>query len=242
MRNSTRRILVVIPALNEEASVGQVVREVHSAEPNITCLVVDDGSTDDTKNQAILAGARCISLPYNLGVGGAMRVGFKFAVEHDYDAVIQVDADGQHDPKDLPHLLNALEMSDIVVGSRFAGSKNYKTGFPRRLVMVLLANFISHYAGVKITDSTSGYRAAGKSAIQFFAKYYPAEYLGDTVESLLIAARNGLSITEVPVHMSPRIHGTPSQNPVKASIYLSRVLVALTFAAIRPRNKEIVQS
>ncbi|TXN28233.1 glycosyltransferase family 2 protein [Lacisediminihabitans profunda] len=228
------RTLVVMPAFNEESSVRQVVLEVFEKLPGITCLVVDDGSIDDTAAEALAAGALVARLPFNLGVGGAMRVGFRYAMEQGFDNVVQVDADGQHDPAGVHALLERLESADLVVGARFAGKGDYVVRGPRRLAMVLLSQFLSHTAGTKLTDTTSGFRMSGPRAVRLFAEHYPAEYLGDTVESLVIAVRARCVIAQVPVAMRVRAGGRPSHHPLKAAGYLGRAILALLFALIRP--------
>ena len=234
MQNKAKSTLVVLPAFNEEASVGTVIAEVYSAVSGISCLVVDDGSTDKTAEISLLAGAEVIQLPYNLGVGGAMRVGFNYAIANGFENVIQVDADGQHNPKDIPSLLEALSNADLVLGARFAGEGDYQARGPRRWAMKVLAKILSKSARTELTDTTSGFRASGPRAVKLFAKHYPAEYLGDTVESLVIASREGCVIKQVPVSMRERTGGTPSHSPLKASIFLARVGVAIIFAFLRP--------
>jgi glycosyltransferase involved in cell wall biosynthesis len=226
--------LIVIPAWNEEQSIAAVLTRVFHSLPGVSCLVVDDGSTDGTAAVARAGGARVAQLPFNLGVGGAMRLGFKYALQHDYRAVVQVDADGQHNPEDVPLLVQHLKSADIVIGARFAGVGNYEAAGPRRWAMKLLSVVLSYVARTKLTDTTSGFRASGPKAIAVFAVDYPAEYLGDTVEALVIAARRGCVITQVPVEMSERLAGTPSHNPFKAGIYLGRAGLALALALLRP--------
>jgi len=235
MSASLDRTLIVMPALNEEATVGDVVREVYAKLPGVACLVVDDGSRDATIAEARSAGATVARLPFNLGVGGAMRVGFRYAQLHGFDNVIQIDSDGQHDPSGVPALLIALETCDLAIGARFAGEGNYAVRGPRRWAMTVLSTVISGVAQVKLSDTTSGFRASGPKAVAVFAEHYPAEYLGDTIESLVIAARRGLRIVQVPVAMRPRAGGTPSHNPFKAATYLGRASMALLIALLRPR-------
>ena len=196
-------------------------------------LVVDDGSTDHTAAVAAAAGARVARLPYNLGVGGAMRLGYRYAHDHDYDVAIQVDADGQHDPRYVPKLIDLLDDDDLVIGARFAGEGDYTVRGPRRWAMAMLSLVLSGLAGTKLTDTTSGFRAANRRVIEMFARWYPAEYLGDTVETLVHAARRGYRIQQVPVAMRRRMAGTPSHSPAKAMIYLGRALAVLTLALIR---------
>jgi len=242
---SSRRVLVVVPAFNEQSSVGSVVREIAGQARGVDILVIDDGSTDHTAGMARQAGAVVCQLPLNLGVGGAMRVGFRYAVEGGYDAVVQVDADGQHDPVHIPELLEALDGSDVVIGARFAGTGEYQVRGPRKWAMRFLAFVLSRLAHERLTDVTSGYRAANRRAMHIFAAHYPAEYLGDTVESLVIALRSGCTVTQVPVGMRARTAGMPSQNPLRSTIYLARAITALALALVRrwpvPRALERVE-
>ena len=226
--------LIVMPAFNEEESVRQVVIEVLTALPGIAVLVVDDGSADSTATEARAAGALVAQLPFNLGVGGAMRVGFRYALQNGFDNVVQVDSDGQHDPASILALLAQLDHADLVIGARFAGEGNYEVKGPRHWAMVVLSQFLSRTAKTKLTDTTSGFKASGPRAVRLFAEHYPAEYLGDTIESLVIAARAKCVITQVPVSMRVRAGGRPSHNPLKAAAYLGRASMALLFALIRP--------
>lgn len=228
-----RRVLAVVPAWNEEGSVGRVVQELQAVTPPVDVLVVDDGSGDGTALAARAAGALVCRLPYNLGVGGAMRAGYRYALRHGYDVVVQVDADGQHDPAYLPVLVQGLDGADVVVGARFAGEGDYPVRGPRKWAMGLLAVVLSRLAGQRLSDVTSGFRAANRRAIAVFAAHYPAEYLGDTVESLVIALRTGCRVTQVPVAMHRRAGGRASQSPLRASLYLVRAVVALSLALVR---------
>lgn len=232
---TTRRVLIVMPALNEQASVGAVISQVKQSLPGMDVLVVDDGSSDDTAKLARAAGAEVARLAVNLGVGGAMRTGFRYAAARGYDVVVQVDADGQHDPDEVAALLDALDDADIAIGSRFAGKGSYKASGPRKYAMVALSVVFSRLGKTKLTDVTSGFKAMGPRAIKLFAAYYPAEYLGDTVESLVMAIRAELKIKEIPVIMRERAAGTPSHSPVKSAIYLGRAGLALLLALVRRR-------
>jgi glycosyltransferase involved in cell wall biosynthesis len=234
MPTPLEQTLIVVPAFNEEASVGATVTEILTALPGVACLVVDDGSVDRTAIVATEAGATVAVLPFNLGVGGAMRFGFKYAISHGFRNVIQIDADGQHDPKNVPALLAELEHADLAIGARFAGSGTYEVRGPRRWAMRTLSWTLSRTARTKLTDTTSGFKASGPKAVALFASNYPAEYLGDTIEALVIAARAGCVIVQIPVTMRPRTAGVPSHNPVKAATYLGRVFLALGFALFRP--------
>jgi glycosyltransferase involved in cell wall biosynthesis len=229
-----RRVLIVLPAFNEEEAIGDVIREVRQSLPDVDCVVVDDGSKDRTTAVATAAGATVLTLPFNHGVGGAMRLGFKYAVEQGHDIVVQIDGDGQHDPGAVHQLVAGLSDADIVIGARFAGIGDYRTGGVRRAAMRIIASVLSHTAKTTLTDTTSGFKACGPRAVALFAENYPAEYLGDTIEALVIAARAGCRITQVPVAMRARAGGRPSHNPIKAAVYLLRAFVALGFAYLRP--------
>lgn len=222
-----------MPAWNEEDSVGATIAEVRAAVPEADVLVVDDGSADRTGERARSAGALLLTLPFNLGVGGAMRAGFKYAARHDYDAVVQVDADGQHDARDIPDVVAGLQTADVVIGARFADRGAYSVKGPRRWAMALLARTLSRLARTRLTDTTSGFRAANRRAVSLYARHYPAEYLGDTVESLVIALRSGYRVTQVPVEMRARRGGVPSHAPWKAGVYLMRAFLALGLALFR---------
>jgi len=233
----------VVPAWNEQANVGAVVHEISTFHPDYDVLVVDDGSQDATALVAAQAGAQVCRLPFNLGVGGAMRAGYRYALRHDYDAVVQLDADGQHDPAYVDVLLDELARADVVIGARFAGEGDYSVRGLRRLAMRVLGLTLSRLAGRSLTDVTSGFRAVNRRAMRVFAAHYPAEYLGDTVESLVIALRLGCEVRQVPVAMRPRASGHPSQSTIRAAVYLTRALVALGLALVRrwPQVSEVPQ-
>lgn len=228
--------LIVMPAFNEEASVAAVVAEVYAKLPGVTCLVVDDGSTDDTARIAKEAGALVASMPFNMGVGGALRLGYQFARDNGFSVAVQIDADGQHDPGNVPSLIAALDAADLVIGARFSGEGDYEVRGPRRWAMNVLSTVLSRVVRTRLNDTTSGFKAAGPRAIALFAHSFPAEYLGDTIEALVIAARGGLRVAQVPTSMRPRAGGQPSHNPIKAAVYLARAFIALLVALMRPRT------
>jgi glycosyltransferase involved in cell wall biosynthesis len=231
--NADARVLVVVPALNEEQAVAGVISEIHAVSAHLDVLVVDDGSEDDTSAVARRAGAVVCTLPFTLGVGGAMRTGYRFAMSHGYDAVVQIDGDGQHDPTYIPVLLDALRDADVVIGARFAGVGSYQATGPRRWAMSILARALTHIADARLSDVTSGYRAVNRRGMQLFAEHYPSEYLGDTVESLVIAVRAGCRVQQVPVAMRRRTTGRASQNALRSTLYLARAMVALGLGLIR---------
>ena len=230
------RVLVIMPAWNEAEAIGQTVREVLTTSNRYDVFVVDDGSTDNTAEVAAAAGATVLHLPFNLGVGGAMRAGFKYARRFGYHQVIQVDSDGQHDPRNIEEVLAGLEHADISIGARFADRGNYTVSGPRKWAMVFLARVISSLAKTRLTDVTSGFRAGNERAISQYLDHYPAEYLGDTIDSLVVAVRSGCRVTQVPVEMRARQGGKPSHNPAQAAVYLGRSVFALLFALTRKRS------
>lgn len=229
--------LVIMPAWNEAEAIGNTVREVFGYGPPCDVLVVDDGSRDRTAELARQAGATVIQLPFNMGVGGAMRTGFKYAKNRGYQQVIQVDADGQHDPRDIQAVLDGLAVADIAIGARFADKGDYVVRGPRKWAMNVLAWTISRLAGTRLTDVTSGFRAANTKAIRQYVDHYPAEYLGDTIDSLVVAIRSGCTVQQVGVSMRERQGGAPSHDALKAAIYLGRSGLALIFALARKKSE-----
>jgi len=213
-----------------------VIAKVREHRPEADILVVNDGSTDETARLAAEAGAAVVSLPFNVGVGGAMRTAFLYAQRHGYAALVQVDADGQHDPADLDALIEGLAEADVVVGTRFHPKSMYFVGGPRRWAMVLLSKSLSRMNRGTISDPTSGFRSAGPRAIELFAVDYPAEYLGDTVGSLAIAIRRGLVIRETPVTMYFRQHGRPSKNALWSALYLGRATLAIIATGLKGKH------
>jgi len=225
-------LVVLIPALNEEESVAAVVK---SARRELACdvLVIDDGSTDRTSARALAAGAMVITHPFNLGVGAAIRTGIRVAASQRRKYVVQLDADGQHEPTEARRLLDLVRAgnADLVVGSRFASG--YKVSRSRGLMMRLLSRVVSRRTDVSVDDTTSGFRAFGPQAIALFAKHYPTQYLSDTVEALLIAADAGLRIAVQPVKMHQRQGGVPSSGRFRSTLNLARVWVVILLHPIR---------
>jgi glycosyltransferase involved in cell wall biosynthesis len=228
-----KRVLIIMPAWNESAAIAKVIAEVRGELLGVDVLVVDDGSTDSTSAVAEAAGALVATLPYNLGVGGAMRTGYRYARDHGYDVAVQLDSDGQHDPRYVPKLIDGLGEADLVIGARFAGVGEYRVRGPRRWAMTMLSVVLSRLAHTKLTDTTSGFKAVGRPLIELYARWYPAEYLGDTIETLVRVARSGYRITQVPIAMRGRMAGAPSASSWKATLYLFRAFMVLLLALIR---------
>jgi glycosyltransferase involved in cell wall biosynthesis len=235
---ATERVLILVPALNEERTVGDVVAATRTLGYDV--CVVDDGSTDATAPTARAAGAIVLELPLNLGVGGALRCGFRWALAHRYDVVVQLDADGQHDPRDAAALLERMRTTgaDMVVGSRFVdGAGTYAVRGARRFAMTVLARRAARVTGTYVIDSTSGFRAIRRPLLDRFAADYPVEYLGDTVEALIEAGRAGARIVEHPISASPRAFGSGSAGVLASSWYVARVLLATELMHNRRRRR-----
>jgi hypothetical protein len=222
------RILCIIPAFNEEEAVVEVIRELKSQLPQADVLVVDDGSADRTAERAEQAGALVCSLSYNLGIGGAVQTGLKFAERHQYDVAIQVDGDGQHPADQIPRLLEALAADpqvDVVIGSRFLTSTGYKSP-PSRLVGIrIFSAALSLICGQKLTDTTSGFRATRGEAIRFLARFYPRDY--PEVEALVLLHHARYVIREVPATMRQRQGGTSSIKLFDGLYYMVKVFLAV---------------
>ena len=225
-------VLVIIPAFNEEAALPATLAELARTLPTASAVVVDDGSTDATARVAVQAGVPVLRLPYNLGIGGALQTGFRYAVRHGHRRAVQLDADGQHDPACIPDLLAALDAgADLVVGSRFAQDRHrYEVGRMRAGAMGLLRVAVHQLSGQRFTDTSSGFRAFSAPLLDFFAERYPDEYL-ESVEALLLASAEGFVVTEVPVVMHQRQEGTPSQHRLRLLYHFARLLLVLAVSA-----------
>jgi glycosyltransferase involved in cell wall biosynthesis len=229
------RILIIMPALNEEESLRATLKELREVVDGPDILVIDDGSTDATAEVASRAGALSAQLPFTLGVGGAVRVGLHYAQRNGYDRAVVIDADGQHDPAGITALLEALNHgADMAVGSRFAaGTDDYPVGRTRRQAMRFLGAIVRALTGQRFSDVTSGFRAFDRPVIELLAREYPVEYLADTVEALLLVRYAGFRVDEVPISMRPRAAGEPSTRRVKLVINYLRLLIGILGSASR---------
>jgi glycosyltransferase involved in cell wall biosynthesis len=228
--------LAVVPAYNESATVAGVVAGLHREAPELDVLVVDDGSTDATGRCAENAGARVLRMPFNLGIGGAVQAGFKFANEHSYDYMIQVDGDGQHDPREVRTLFRALEEDervDMICGSRFVTPTGYIPPISRRTGIHVFAFLLSRLLRQPITDPTSGFRLYNRRAIALFARDYPHDY--PEVEAVLMLHHHRLTMREVPVRMYERDGGLSSIRSGKSIYYMIKVLLAIGVGLARRR-------
>jgi glycosyltransferase involved in cell wall biosynthesis len=230
------RTLIIIPAYNEEDALPPTLKELREYQPNCDVVVVSDGSVDRTAEVGRAAGVVVVELPFNLGIGGALRTGFRYAVAEGYDAAVQFDADGQHDPAHIDTLLRALaEGADMVIGSRFTEtSTHYDVSGTRRGAMRLLQVAVRLLAGRRFTDTSSGFRAFNRSVIEFFAGNYPSEYM-ESVESLILATAEGFDVVETPVDMRQRVGGVASARRLKLVYHYLRLLLVLASSASRRR-------
>jgi glycosyltransferase involved in cell wall biosynthesis len=232
----TSSYLAVVPAYNEVATVADVIRSMREHAPGFDLIVVDDGSTDGTAEVAKAAGARVLRHPFNLGIGGAVQSGFSFALDNGYDYVVQVDADGQHDPSEIHRLIQAMESDpriDMVCGSRFLIDGHYPAPISRRTGIHLFAFILSRIVGQRVSDPTSGFRLCNRRAIELFARDYPHDY--PEVEAVLMLHFHSLRMHEVPVRMFQRGGGVSSISSGKSIYYMIKVLLAIFVGLVRAR-------
>ena len=232
-RMAALRRVAVVPALNEEANVGGVIDELRALDPGMEVVVIDDGSVDATAAVAAEHGAHVVRLPFNLGIGGAVQTGYRYAFEHGFDVAMQVDGDGQHDPAQLPLILDPLldGEADMVVGSRFAGAGAYRSTATRRIGIRIFAQVVSAVVGQRLTDTTSGFRAVNRKGIALFAADYPHDY--PEVEATVMCVKHKLRLKEVPVAMRERGGGRSSITALASIYYMAKVLVAIFVGLFR---------
>jgi glycosyltransferase involved in cell wall biosynthesis len=236
----TPNTLAIVPAFNEAASVADVVRRISSSGLGIDVLVVDDGSRDATAAIARDAGARVVELPFNLGIGGAVQTGYRYALENDYDYAIQIDGDGQHDPNEAAALLERIQQEPrvgMVYGTRFAEEGGFRSSSMRRVGIKIFATTLSLVTRQKVTDPTSGFRVCDRSAIALFARDYPIDY--PEVEAIMLMHRHRLRSAEVPVKMSERSGGSSSITLLRSGFYMIKVLLAVLIGLFRAPEKAV---
>ena len=228
------RTLVILPAFNEEAALRDVLEELRLYCPDLDVLVVDDGSSDGTAAVAAGEGVPVAKLPFNLGIGGALQTGFRYAVSHGYDRAVQFDADGQHDPTQVAVLLRALDKgADLVIGSRFAeGGCDYDVGRVRGGAMGVLRLALKLLSGRAFSDTSSGFRAFSAPLLEYYASSYPTDYM-ESPEALLLACQRGFRVVEVPVRMRARVAGSPSNRHVRLVYHYLRALTSMMSQAGR---------
>lgn len=230
------RRLVIVPAFNEQDSVGGVIEEIRRFDTKLEIIVVDDGSDDRTAEVARAHGVHVVSLPFNLGIGAAVQTGFRYALANGFDLAVQIDADGQHVPSELPKLFAPLEAgeADLVIGSRFAGERAFRSSFTRRIGIRLFALTVSAIARRRLTDTTSGFRAVSRRGIVLFAADYPHDY--PEVEATVMIVKHRLRLKEVPVRMRERTSGRSSITALRSFYYITKVLLALFVELFRSRK------
>lgn len=221
------KILVIVPAYNEEGSIRGVIEDLKKHFPGGDVVVINDGSRDKTSAIAEDSGVKVINLPYNLGIGGAMQAGFLYALREGYDAAIQFDGDGQHHADQIEKILKPwlAQGCDLVVGSRFLSDGGFTSSVQRRIGAKILSYVVSGVTGQRITDTTSGFRLYGRKTLEFFCSIYSEDY--PEVEALILAHKKGLKIVEVPSEIGPRAGGRSSITFSRAAYYMIKVLLAI---------------
>jgi hypothetical protein len=227
------RLLVVIPAYNEAPSLEEVIRGVRAAAPTATVAVINDGSVDATGAIGERLGAIVLHLSHNVGIGAAEQTGLQYALRFGYDVVVRADGDGQHEPTDVPRLVEALRAAraDVVIGSRYLSPGGYRTSGLRRLGSALLTLAVRAACGARITDPTSGFRVFGPRAVRLCARLHPFDY--PEPESVVLLVRAGLCVRELPVTMYPRRNGRSSISPLRSLYYMVKVLLAIGVGVLR---------
>ena len=227
------RRVAILPAYNEERNIERVLAELRALDPSLEVVVVSDGSTDRTAEVAAAHGAHVVRLPFNLGIGGAVQTGFRFAWEQGYELAVRLDGDGQHDASQLAAVVAPVVggEADICIGSRFIGAGAYRSTAARRMGIRILAQAVSAIARQRVTDPTSGFQALNRRAIALYAAELPRDY--PEVEGLVMAFRHHLRVTEAPVTMREREHGRSSIGALASIYYMIKVLLAIFVALFR---------
>ncbi len=238
MNEFNEKLLVIIPAFNEEASLGRVISSIRENVPQADIVVVNDGSSDSTAAIAEKAGVVVLSHIYNLGIGATMQTGYRYAEVKGYDITVQVDADGQHPADQIGRIIDPIikRRADMVVGSRFLGTGDYRPSFARSTGMAIFSRVVSAIIKERVTDTTSGFRASGRRCIRYFSYHYPDDY--PEVEALVLIHKLGFSIMEVPVRMEERAGGRSSITPVKSVYYMIKVLLAIFVDLLKKAGPE----
>ena len=231
-----KKILIIIPAYNEERSLRSLIQEIKKSYPAFSILVINDGSRDLTAKEGESAGASVITHPFNLGIGGAIKSGYKIAFDEGFDATVQVDGDGQHDPRSLADVLRPVleDQLDLCIGSRFTERSSFHSTFMRRMGIRFFCRLLRLMTGLYLTDPTSGYRATGKKLIPVFAAYYPIDF--PEPEAIKMAKRYGARIGEVPVQMRKRLGGVSSIRYFKTLYYMIKVTLAILIDALKKKS------
>lgn len=235
-----RRNLAIVPAFNEVEAIATTVASIHETAPDFDVLVVDDGSSDATAERAVMAGARVLRMPFNLGIGGAMQSGYMYALENGYEIAVQVDGDGQHDPLHIRDLLDRLRSDgelNMVTGSRFLDregeGEGYRSSATRRVGIRVFSSIVSAITRQRVTDPTSGFRMTNRRGIELFARDYPHDY--PEVEAILLMHAHRLRSCEIPVRMRPRLTGESAISSTQSVYYMVKVLLAVFVGLFRRR-------
>ncbi len=238
----TGKIAVIIPAFNEEAVIGLLLDEVREQCPDLDVIVVNDGSTDGTSEIVKSKGSVLLDLPCNLGVGGAVQAGFRYAYAQGYDYVVRIDGDGQHPPAEIPKLIRAMQEgdADLVIGSRFLGERSFVSTWFRFVGIKALALFLSIICRRRVTDPTSGFWVVNRRLLFYFAHDYPTEY--PEPEAIALLRRYGYSYREQEVEFRPRLAGQSSIGRWGTIYYMMKVGLALMVDRIKPIHKRFVKS
>ncbi|WP_282937956.1 glycosyltransferase family 2 protein [Paenibacillus sp. RC67] len=229
-------MLIVIPAFNEQNNILKVIRDIRESIPYSDILVINDCSNDNTSFAARQAeGVKVVDLPFNLGIGGAVQTGFKYAHTRGYDYMVQIDGDGQHIAKEVEKLYDAMlrSGSDMVIGSRFLDIQSFRTTWSRRLGIKVFYLLFRMMIQTKVTDSTSGFRMYNSKSIELLRKYYPDDY--PEPDAIILLKKHGLRISEVGVEMREREHGASSITPIKSPYYMAKVILSIFFSYTRTR-------
>ncbi len=235
-----RRRIAIVPALNEQETIGRVIDEIRAFDPGFEIVVVDDGSTDRTAAVAEARGAHVLALPFNLGIGGAVQTGYQYARDNGFELAVQIDGDGQHNPPEVARLVGPIldGRADMVVGTRFVEGGGYRGTRVRRVGIHLFAALVSLMVRQRVTDTTSGFRAVNRLGIRLFAADYPHDY--PEVEATVLLSRHGLKMVEVPVVMRIREEGSSSITTLRSVYYMVKVLLAL-FVGLFRRYPKILE-
>ncbi|OXM14110.1 glycosyltransferase family 2 protein [Paenibacillus herberti] len=237
-RESERNVLVIVPAYNEAAAIPDTIARIQEYAPYADVVVVNDGSTDNTGRLARASGVPVLELSCNLGIGGAVQAGYRYAVEEGYAYAVQIDADGQHDPRELSRMMDAMKRheADMVVGSRFLEKEGFQSSFARKRGIELLAALVTVLTGRRVTDPTSGYRLCSRKAAELFAREYPTDY--PEVEALIQLDNHHGRFVELPVVMQERQGGVSSISPLKSGYYMVKVILAVLIAKTKKKKRD----
>ena len=231
------KVIIITPAHNEAQNLPWVLGEVSRCVPGLAVVVIDDASSDETAMIAAQSGAEVVSLPCNLGYGGAVQTGFKYALERGYDYAVMLDADGQHDPASIPALLASILAgeADVAIGSRFLGTMEYKASWARRAGMALFGSIVTYFTKRRVTDPTSGFQALNRDVLRFFAQDdYPSDY--PDADMLLLLHYAGFRVIEVPVRMRDRLAGVSMHSSFKVVYYIFKMLLAMLMILMRQKT------